>query len=153
MLNKLALALAVLIVVVLAAVAAIAISSIDDEVADQSESEEDKSPQPVPERTTVAMGNGSQPLAISCDVPADESTPLLVSFVNDTATSADYVAKITVVYTNGRIDTAIATAAALRAGERRSVIPEPWPDDGTVQSCRLDAVQQGEHLVLLTPDS
>ncbi|MDH3294448.1 MAG: hypothetical protein OER95_09035, partial [Acidimicrobiia bacterium] len=130
MLNKLALALAVAIVVLLAAVAALSISGSRDRASENGDdSELVSSEEVVDARTTVAMGGAGQPLDIECRIPGDSSTPLLVSFINATSATDDYLAKITVVYTTGRTVTALAEATALRPGERREVVPEPWPDD------------------------
>jgi hypothetical protein len=149
LLNKLALALAVLIVVLLAAVAAIAISADRDETAENGESELSSAEALVEDRTTVAIGSEGQPLGVECQVPTDSGTPLLVSFLNATDETNDFLARITVDFADGTTVTALARAAALRPGERRAVVPEPWPDSGVVTECRLDAIQQGEHVILL----
>ncbi len=150
MLNKVALALAVLIVVVLAAILAI---SISDRIQSESDEEEDNASTTTEPDRTIIVDDSGRPVAVSCDIPPDDNTPLLVTFINDTTVTADYTAQVTVLYGNGRAQTAIAEAVALRAGENRAVIPEPWPDDAEISSCRLDAIQRGEHLVLLSPDS
>lgn len=149
MLNKLALALAVLIVVLLAAVAALTISASQDEQAEDDDSGLTSSEEVVEARTSVVVGSVGQPLDVECQVPVDASTPLLVAFHNASETVDDYVAKITVVYRDGSTTTALAEAAALRPGEQRAVVPEPWPDDGLVDDCRIDAIQRGEHVILL----
>lgn len=149
MLNKLALALAVLIVVLLAAVAAMTISASQNESADDAESELTSSEELVETRTTVALGAAGEPLDVECKLPPDDNTPLLISFLNATNVSDDYLAQVTVVYRDGSSTTAIAEAISLRAGERRDVVPEPWPDSGPIVDCRLDAIQRGEQVILL----
>jgi len=152
MLNKLALALAVLIVVLLAAVAAMTISASQNDSADGGESELTSSEEAVETRTTVALGAVGEPLDVECQVPSDDSTPLLVSFLNATNITDDYVAQVTIDYRDGTSTTAIAKASSLRPGERRAVVPEPWPDAVTIVACRLDAIQRGEQVILLDSD-
>ena len=152
MLNKLALALAVLIVVLLAGLAAITISASQNDSAGDVESELISSEESVETSTAVALGTAGEPLDVECQVPLDDNTPLLVSFLNATDVTADYLARVTVDYRDGTSTTAIAEATSLRPGERRTVVPEPWPDDATIVACRLDAIQRGEQVILLDSD-
>lgn len=155
MLSKLALALSVLIVVLLAVVAGVTVlNPSDDSDQDQgtgnvSGGALDSSVAPGPSSGRIELGAADQPLAVACQLPVVGQTPLLVVFENRTGSTDDFLAQVLVVYNDGTRIEAVASADAVRPGEQRSVVPDPWFESATVVDCRLQVIQQGQRVVLL----
>ncbi len=147
MLKQLALVLAVVIVALLAVVAALTIVNRGPDV-DEVGSGETEEPGP---RTTVVVSVGStgRQVEVGCLLPVDGQSPFLVVFESRADATDDYKARVSVRSDNGTISTVVGSAEALRPGERREVLPDPWLDPEGIVGCEVVAIQASDQVILV----
>lgn len=148
MLKQSALILAIAIVALLAIVAALTIVNRGS----GTDNGETATPAVVigPQTTImVSVGVDGSQVEVSCQSPVDGQSPFLVSFENQTGVTDDLQARVVVRYDDGSALSVVAEAAALRPGERRNVLPEPWLEPSGITACEVVAVQTSDRVILV----
>lgn len=150
-LKQLALILAIVIVAILAIVAAL---TIVNRGSGGEEVDEEPAVEPTGPATTIAVsvGAGGSQVEVGCGVPVDGESPFLVTFENRTAVSDDYQAEVSVGLTDGSRVAVVAAAPALRPGERRSVLPQPWLEPDQITGCEVVVIQGSDQVIILHDD-